>query len=161
MPTIQYSAQSPWLMAAHGDIFWNQIAKFQSLTAFQTWNCKFPLPNTFSQTKCNIYNKTKTTFSETRWHSGSKMAFQVRIAKLLTSNSISKLKWKIYLWKNIRFWEFPVGRCMPPNRLCVLAVYFLHSTRPSVTWLNSQLSMAVSVTCAVRQRASDVGKNLG
>jgi len=49
------------------------------------------------------------------------------------------------------------------SAICAQAVYFLHLTRPSVTWLNSQWWLAACdwVMSALCPPASDVSENLG
>ena len=51
------------------------------------------------------------------------------------------------------------------SAICVHAVYFLHSTRHSVTWLNSRwwlgIGCLMSALSAYCQPASDVAENLG
>jgi len=48
-------------------------------------------------------------FLETKWHSESKMTFQVRIAKLLTSNSIPKLNGKFICGRTSGFGNFQLA----------------------------------------------------
>jgi len=96
-------------------IFWYQIAKFQSLTIFQKWDCRFPKLNAVPQPKCKFLRR-KQRFRKQR-NSETKTTLYVGSEKLLTSNGILELKRKICLWKSVRFSDFPVGRCVPPN-LC-------------------------------------------
>ena len=131
------------------DIFWNQIAKFRSLTVFRKWNCKFPNPNFLPQPKRKILRRKRhfrkqNGIRKLKRHSksGSQNYW------LQTAFRNWKLKRKICLRRAFGLGNFQLDAvCRPPNRLCSLAVYLLHSTWPSVTWLNTRTWMPATESC--------------
>jgi len=76
--------------------------------------------------------------------------------------TLSQKKQKITRW----LYSVAVLCASKPSAICELAVYFLHLTWPSVTWLSNRSSLAACdwlriALYAVRQPMSDVAENLG